>query len=42
MSGDARVRINADVANRASSNRMRLASKRGDFERSHDGGAVLA
>ena len=27
--------------NRASSNRMRLVSKRGDFERCHDGGAVL-
>ena len=36
------LRIDADVANSALSNRMRLASKRGDFERSNDGGAVLA
>ena len=39
---DSRKRIDADVADRPSSKRMRLASKRGDFERSNDGSAEAA
>ena len=39
---DARNRIDPGVAHGPSSKRMRLASKRGDFERSRDGSVEVA
>ena len=39
---DTQKRTEADVTDGPSSNRMRLASKHGDFERRHDGSAQVA